>query len=562
VSRDPIKDDFRNFLFLVWEHLQLPAPTPLQYDIASYLQDLDEDRIMVQAFRGAAKSWISAAFALWWLYKFPNSNVVVVSASSKRADQFTTFMLRLIDEMPLLRHLRPREGQRRSMAGFDVGPAGITQTPSAVSLGINGQLTGNRADLIIADDVEVTNNSETLLMREKLKEKIKEFAALLKPGGRIVYLGTPQTEDTIYRELPERGYDVRVWPVMYPTPEEAEAYGDTLAPWIVDALEEDPKLAGQPVEPSRFNLIEIEKKRLEYGRAGFALQFMLDPRLQDADLYPLKLSDLIIYPLAREGPERVFWCSAPTYLITDLHNVGMSGDRWYRGATSGEPVYSPYQGTVMAIDPAGRGRDETGYAILSSLNGLLYLRASGGLKGYETKTLEALAELAKQYEVKSVVVEPNFGDGMFSSLLRPVFNNIYPCHIEEAERSNAQKEKRIIDTLGPVMESHRLVVDPSVVEKDYASVLDLPPEKAVHYRLFHQMTRITREKGCLNHDDRLDALALAVAYFQKAVSRDVATAAKEARERAKEKQLQDFIKSVKGRAKRRPRLHAPTGHCT
>ena len=33
-----IKDDFRNFLYLAWKHLALPDPTPIQYDIAEYLQ--------------------------------------------------------------------------------------------------------------------------------------------------------------------------------------------------------------------------------------------------------------------------------------------------------------------------------------------------------------------------------------------------------------------------------------------------------------------------------------------------------------------------------------------
>ena len=30
--------DFRNFLYLVWKHLNLPEPTAVQYDIADYIQ--------------------------------------------------------------------------------------------------------------------------------------------------------------------------------------------------------------------------------------------------------------------------------------------------------------------------------------------------------------------------------------------------------------------------------------------------------------------------------------------------------------------------------------------
>ena len=50
------------------------------------------------------------------------------------------------------------------------------------SVGIFGQLTGSRADLILADDVEVPNTAWTVGMREKLLHSVGEFNAILKPG--------------------------------------------------------------------------------------------------------------------------------------------------------------------------------------------------------------------------------------------------------------------------------------------------------------------------------------------------------------------------------------------
>ena len=41
------------------------------------------------------------------------------------------------------------------------------------------------ADEIIADDVEVPNNSFTQPMRDKLSEAVKEFEAILKPNGKL-----------------------------------------------------------------------------------------------------------------------------------------------------------------------------------------------------------------------------------------------------------------------------------------------------------------------------------------------------------------------------------------
>ena len=186
-------------MYVVWKHIGLPDPTPLQYDIAYWLQH-GQSKICIEAFRGVGKSFITAAYVLWRLYCNPQLKFLVVSASKSRADAFSTFTMRLIQEMDILAFLRPRDEQRNSRIEFDVGPATADQSPSVKSVGITGQLTGSRADEIIADDVEVLNNAATADMREKLIERTKEFSAILKPllSARVIYLGTPQTEDSIY----------------------------------------------------------------------------------------------------------------------------------------------------------------------------------------------------------------------------------------------------------------------------------------------------------------------------------------------------------------------------
>ena len=174
----------------------------------------------------------------------------------------------------------------------------------------------------------------------------------------------------------------------------------------------------------------------------------------------------------------------------------------------------------MAVDPSGRGGDETSYAVVAALHGFLFLLDAGGLAGgYEERVLTRLATLAKNYGVKQIIVESNMGDGMFSALLRPVLGRIHPCTIEEV-RHNIQKERRIIDTLEPVLNQHRLIVDKSLIQRDYDSTRDMPPAQGLKYQLFYQMSRLTREKGSLAHDDRLDALSMAVAFWVNAVEQD------------------------------------------
>jgi len=526
--------------------------------MADWLQH-GSNRLVISAFRGVGKSWVTAAYICWLLLNDPQINIMVISASKARADDFSTFVLRLIHEVPILQHLRPRDGQRSSKIAFDVAPAKASQAPSVKSVGITGQLTGSRADIIIADDIEVTGNSATQGMRDKLKELTKEFAALEKPPTRdertgviiktskIIYLGTPQTEQSIYNSLPERGYEIRIIPARYPNEKQVARYGNRLGQFIVDDLARNPHLAGQPV-CNRFSEHTLLKKLAEYGQAGFALQFMLDTSLADADRYPLKLHDLLVLDLDRKlAPVDMAWSNDRSLIVEDVPSIGFDGDRFYKPFMIAKDDWQPYAGTVMAIDPSGRGGDETTWAIVSILNSRLFLLDAGGdRRGYEEAVLEALAFKAKEFHVNEVVIEPNFGDGMFNKLLSPVMARIHPCKISDTERSRGQKEQRIIDTLEPVMNQHRLCVDRKLIERDFKSTEIYPPEQQNRYRLFYQMTRITRDRGSLIKDDRLDALALAVHYWTQQMAKDTSQAANELREKLLDEELAKFMEHAIG----------------
>ena len=501
---DPRLKDFKNFLWLVWKHLNLPAPTPVQYDISDYLQDESNKRIIIQAFRGVGKSWVTSAFVCWQLLMNPQTKILVVSASKTRSDDFSNFTKRLINEMPVLSHLKAGPDQRDSNVAFDVGPAKASHAPSVKSIGITGQLTGSRANLIVADDVESANNSATQVQREKLSETVKEFDAVLSPGGRIVYLGTPQTEESVYKTLEQRGYQCRIWTARYPKTEKLfEAYGNRLAPMIADKFK--PELCWQPIDPSRFDDRDLTEREYSYGRSGFALQFMLDTSLSDADRYPLKTADAMVMNLdVDKAPVKVVWAGSRE-LMLDLPNPGFTGDRWFKPMWA-SPEWADYQGAVLTIDPAGRGKDELGYSVTKMLNGMIYCTANGGLfGGYSEENLQKLAMVAMIQKVNLVLIESNFGDGMFTQLIKPVLARIHPVTVEEIHHSG-QKERRIIDTLEPVLNQHRLVIDEKIIKADNEN-------EHRDYRLFYQMTRITKDRGSLLHEDRLESLAMGVNYW-------------------------------------------------
>jgi len=548
----PIYEDFKVFLAVTWKQLNLPPPTRTQYEIADYLQH-GPKRLIVEAFRGCGKSWITSAFVLWLLLRDPQLNIMVVSAAKERADQFSTFCQALMADMPLLSHLVPSSNQRCSKIAFDVAPAEPDHAPSVKSVGIMGQLTGSRADIIIADDIEVPNNSETANMREKLDARTKELEAILKPldSSRIIMLGTPQCEESIYNTLATTGYVPRFWPSRYPTPEQAKGYGDFLAPRQVAWMSEGKVQVGEPTD-TRFSDEDLMQREARYGRSMFALQFQLDTTLADADRYPLKIDDLIVDTCDREtAPDRIIWGQSDYW--RDLECYGFNADRYhkpfdYERSEAGHVSRSEYQGRLMSIDPSGRGKDECAYSVVYMLHGYVYLMAAGAVQGYDEKSLTELSKIAKDHKVHEVIIESNFGDGMFSALLTPFLQKNHPVHMEEV-RSSGQKEARIIDTLEPVISNHKMIVDRKVIESDYKSVQGLPIEQRRQYSLFYQLSHVTRDRGSLRKDDRLDALSIAVARFTEQMAKDAQVAAQEANTKRLEEELRNFHSHVTGSAR-------------
>ena len=508
---------FWAFVYIVWKSIGLPNPTPIQVDIAQYLQNPPSDRVIIQGFRGVAKSFLTCAYAVWRLWQDRDLKVLIISASRDRADDNARFIKSIIRTLPFLADMKADKTQLDTQNIFNVGGAQADISPSVKSVGITGQITGTRADLLISDDVEVPKNSGTQLQRDKLSEAVKEYDAILKPGGQIIYLGTPQNEASLYNVLQKRGYSTRIWPVLYPENEvELESYGDSLAPFIADKYRSDPdKYKGTSTDPQRFDDIEIEKRRLSYGRAGFALQFLLNTNLSDFEKYPLKVSDLIIDSLdPHETSMKWSWANGPQQRLQDIPCVAMKGDMYY-APLSRSPETQPYTGTVMAIDPAGRGSDESAYAVMKALNGYLFLMEVGGFtEGYSDLTLTQMAQLAKFWEVNEIIVEANFGDGMFTKIMTPIFTKIHPCAITEVKHTK-QKELRIIDTLEPILMRHKLIVNQSVIESDYRRY-----ESGQAYSLIYQMTRICRDKNAIAHDDRLDAVTMAAAYWLSVMDTD------------------------------------------
>ncbi|MAR51483.1 MAG: hypothetical protein CML42_10200 [Rhodobacteraceae bacterium] len=512
---DLLKSDFKLFLQALWNELDLPNPTRAQYAIADYLQH-GPKRLQIQAFRGVGKSWITGAFVLWTLFNNSEKKIMIISASKERADNMSIFLQKLIIETSWLKHLQPRSDDSRwSRISFDVN-CSPHQAPSVKSVGITGQLTGSRADLMILDDIEVPGNSMTEFMREKLLQLCTEAESILTPksDSRIMFLGTPQTTFTVYRKLAERSYKPFVWPARYPR--KVSQYEGLLAPQLVEDIDKGAKK--WEITDDRFDNDDLIEREASMGRSNFMLQFMLDTSLSDAEKFPLKCADLIVTSVnPTTAPESVVWCSDPQNVIKDLPTVGLPGDYFYSPMQlQGE--WDVYQETICSVDPSGRGTDETAAAFISQRNGFLYLHEMRAYRdGYSDQTLLDILKGCKKYGVSKLLIETNFGDGIVSELFRKHLQQTKQGIDIEEVRANVRKEDRIIDSIEPILNQHRLIINRSVIEKDFKSNPDAAPEERLLYMLFYQMSRMCREKGAIRHDDRLDALSQGIKYFTDAM---------------------------------------------
>jgi hypothetical protein len=515
------RKDFRVFVYMVWKAISLPPPTEVQIDMANVLANPPSNRIILEGFRGVAKSFLTCALCVWVLWDNPVLKIQIVSANREKADLNASFIKKIIYMLPFLKTLQltaedKANGLRDTNNLFDVHGALPDISPSVKSVGITGQLTGSRADILISDDVEVPSNSATQLQRDRLSELVKEYDAILKPGGRIIYLGTPQCESSLYVELGNRGYETIIYPVEYPHTEEERAfYGSRLGTLLANRYDADPdRWKGKPTDPKRFNEEEIASRKLSYGRAGFALQFMLNTNLSDADKFPLRVADLIVENLDMDETSIKWqWASGQQQRLNDLPCTALKGDFFYSCFERSKECMK-YTGTMMFIDPSGRGKDETAYAVTKFLNGYIFLMEVGGFRdGYSDATLRTIATKAKFWGVNEVRIEPNFGDGMFTKLITPVFTEIHPCNVEESKSATGQKEARIIDILEPTLSRHKLIVDQSVIVADYEVYIKDPK-----YSLIYQMTRLCKDKNALAHDDRIEVVAGAVRHWIECMS--------------------------------------------
>ena len=518
------------FVEQLWLTLELDKVAPLgdaEREIIRFIAAVDGEPPTRVAMgpRGLGKTYLAAAVACWLLLGDANLKVLIVSKSVGHAKATLHMIRSWLETVWFLEDRMPIGGLRDSAIGFDVSgseaAASADRTFSIAACGIEGQLPGLRAHMVLADDVETDENVQTVDSRGKLAKKLSEFKSIAQYGrGDICFLGTPWHKESIYTSvLPGRSYMVRAWPILYPSPEE-RVIG--LAPRLVADLESGKASPGDRVFPHKHTWEKIASFKAE-GRQYFLMQYMLVADLPDAATYPFKLSDLIVWACPDdEAPINIHWGQvnangAKTIIeSSDIPNYGFMGDHLLRPIKIAE-TWQPYQDVRMRVDPASTGKDATGYAIGARLGSKAFIKEVGGLRGVpdengrvsnmDASVLDRLARAARRHRVKKCIVEKNFGGESFATLLqtemrkhfiKPNTNHALPggwaCTVE-TEHSSGQKELRIIGHAEPMLASHRVVIDDSVARnKDFQT----------------QYCNLTRDRDSLDHDDIIEPFAAVI----------------------------------------------------
>lgn len=516
--------------------------TEQQAEIAEFMQTGPRLR-MVEAQRGEAKSTLAALYAVWRIIQRNSTRVLIVSGGEKQASEVATLVIRLITTWDILEYLRPdrQAGDRTSVESFDVHYSlkGLDKSPSVACVGITSNLPGKRADLLIPDDVETNKNGLTAAARDLLMHLTKEFSSICTHGD-ILYLGTPQSKDSIYNTLPARGYCVRIWPGRYPNTTELEKYGDRLAPSIAERLKLDPSLQsgggldgtrGKPTDPERYTEEDLVEKELDKGPEDFALQYMLDTSLSDEARLQLKLHDLMVANFDSDLLPEVMIYQANLLNQVELpRDFPLQGVKMYHPVTAHSKFVPPKE-IFMFIDPAGGGTDELAFAVSTAVGPYIHVLDVGGLKGGLAGTNpDTLCAVIKELKVSCVVVESNMGHGLFEINLRAELaktrkdsngNSYCLSHVGvTGEYSTGQKERRIIDSLVSPMQRHRIVLHRRVFDSDVKYGKQHSAEVRTQYSVFYQLSNITTDRNSLPKDDRLEAMAGAVRRWKGVLTVD------------------------------------------
>ena len=596
---------FPRFAELAFAHLvekepqRWGPPSDLQLEAADFIQN-GGNRIALFCCREFGKTTLLRLYPPWIHKQDRNARISTISAGDDFSSRILRATRQLITQWEYLNDLSPEWGQKDGAKGYNVKGAVSNPNLSMAAFTVLGNIPGNRPDVLIPDDIESLANSDTVKKRDILRSRAASLEHIPETKfGKIIYAGTPQIQESYYfKVLPAMGYKIRIYPQRYPTKElfekvlykdddEVLTYGDCLSPKLREDMKKKPHLmTGGGIHgkwgwacDKRFPewmCRQIERRCIT--EQEYRLHYLLDTSFAGEEMRPLKVSNLMVMDLHENaGPSDIYYRRDESLAI-DLPNVAFDGDQYYAPAQIGELI--PWAGKVMTIDPAEvKEGDETAYTVLGwSWNRFYCLENNGIPGGYDTDTFTKIAHEILRWRVPLALVEEGKGQGAWAELFRTRLrevcakaHEIYPdlhkepwrCAVGILNRGQAasMKERRIAETLGPVVCDHRLIINRRIIEREYEDRLRIPRRAPERWLLMYQFANLTVERHSLSKDDRLESLEMAVRHVQHLLGIDSSrTAELMAGQRAEEyrQRYKDYCAAVGATEQGKPDRQPPT----
>jgi hypothetical protein len=452
---------FPQFLCL-WNYQQQQVTPSIHIKMAEWLGDglkNNEQRMLLLSFRNSGKSTVLGLYSAWRIYLNPDLRILVLSGERELAKKMVRNVRAILDHHIVT--VRRFQGKKEQWAAdqFTVNRPSILRDPSMLAKGIEGNVTGNRADLLIFDDVEVPNTCDTANQRRLLRSRIDEARYVLTPQGVHVVIGTPHTFFSIYSEDGSVD-DLNGRSIL-------SGYHRLEIP-ITDK-------SGRSNWPERFPSERIEAIRRETGPSKFASQMLLQPANPRESRFCL--SNLQTYEEELEyksGNGEAF--------------LRLGGKRLVSASCWWDPAFGHPSRCDSSVIVAVFADSEGSYW----LHRVEYMRHDPEITAEideATQLCQQVVQFARNFFLPAVTIETN-GIGRFlPSLLRLAFRREgFPCAVRE-HVSSRNKELRIVEALEPVLAAGRLAAHRSIWQTPLIA----------EFREWHP--------GCGGRDDGLDALA-------------------------------------------------------
>ena len=469
--------------FLLWAE-RMGWDVPLIHVRACHWLEHRGDLAVLRCFRGFGKSTILDIYNAWHLYCDNNAQILHQGSTDPDAYKVSRGTERVLELHPLTTNCKKARGE--SQRWWIEGSSDV-RYGSLYARGIMSTVTGHRATEVQNDDVEVPQNIATPEAREKLRTRLNEQVHILIPGGRSLYIGTPHTHDSIYDEQEKAGADcltIRMFEREHRIENASQkSYKLPFAPsFVFSGIGAQAKLLqvgrdynlvikgktitlqfasppnmlidcyGQSAWPERFDAKELEKRRKKTRTINeWDSQYQLHSRpVTETRLDPDRMVAYEVEPVIREANGSVaMW-------LGNVQIVGLAL-RW--DPSSGKVDSDASSIALVLQDATGRRYWHKSERLTGDI----------AVFGADGKTITGgqvfqLAEIVRRYCVPKVSIETNGIGGFAPAVLKAAFKQLrIQCGVTEVQ-SVANKNKRILEAMEPLLLSNMLWAHVSVLD--------------------------------------------------------------------------------------------------